>query len=33
MEGSVQDKQRAIQTPSDVFWTMQLPGNLPKHDE
>jgi len=28
MEGSIQDKQRAIQTPSNVLWTMQLPATF-----
>ena len=33
MEGSLSDKQRIIQTTSDVFWTTQLTRNISKNDE
>ena len=33
MEGCIFDKQRAIQTSSNVFWTLQLLRNIPMNDE
>ena len=33
MEGHIPEKQRTIQTTSDVFWTMQLARNISKDDE
>jgi len=33
MEGSIFNKQRAIQTKSDIFLVMQLTRNISKDDE
>ena len=33
MESSILNKQKTIQTQSDVFWIMQLAKNIPKDDE
>ena len=33
MKGSFPNKQRVIQTTSDVFWTMQLTSDISKDDE
>ena len=33
MESHIPDQQETIQTSSDVFWTVQLAGNVSKDDE
>ena len=33
MEGCILDKQRTIQTISDILWAMQLTRNISKDDE
>jgi len=33
MKGCILDKQRTIQTTSDVLWAMQLARNISKDDE
>ena len=33
MESCISNQQGTIQTSSDVFWTMQLTGNISKDDE
>ena len=33
MENSFLDKQKVVQTTSNVFWIMQLAGNVSEDDE
>jgi len=33
MESGIQNKQRPFRTIGNVFWSMQLPSDIPEHDE
>jgi len=33
MESGIQNEQRPFRTIGNVLWLMQLPGDIPEHDE